>query len=145
MSTQFSGVKCGQPIEADWELERDLWNWGVMPQHQAIVMDLVNAHLMESHEQFSTIVIAVDSEFPSEDEVTWEKTNPALNDEEGLGNYIHLWTNPEDGMLAIIVIRPDLQEYDEPAENEWEPEEERTYPGNMTETEWLSAHFGEEG
>jgi len=146
MSTTFSGVKCGQPIEADWEFERELFNWGVMPQHEAVVMDFVNKHLVESHSEHSDIVIMVDSEFPADEDVVWEKTNPELSNDESLGNYIHIWVNPETGLLWITALRPDLLEYEEPVENDWEPEEEeRNYPRGMTKTEWDNARNGEEG
>jgi len=147
MSTTFSGVKCGMPIDADWELEKELFNWGVLPEHEALVMDFVNHHLVESHLEHSDIVIWVDSEFPGDEDVVWTKSNPELQDTNDLGNYIHFWVNPTSGMLCITVLRPDLQEeYFEPEEEGWEPEdEERIYPGGMTKTEWDNAKNGEEG
>ena len=145
MSTNCKDVPAGMPISEQWELEKDLFNWGVLPKHQALVMDAVNKHLMDVHEQHSTMDITADSAFPENaDEVEWVKINPQLTDSGDLGNYIHIWAHPETGQLFITVLRPDLEEYDEQSEED-APEEEEEGPWGWTRTEYNSAKFGEEG
>lgn len=114
MSTTCKDVPAGMPISEQWELEKDLFNWGVLPEHEAMVMEIVNKHLTDVHEQHSTVDITLESAFPGNaNEVEWIKNNPPLADSGDLGDYIHFWVHPNTGQLVIIVRRPDLEAYPE--------------------------------
>ena len=112
MGTALCDVPAGMQISEQWEAERDLFMWGVMPEHIPQVMDRINKHLMDVFEAHSNVDITMDSQFPrNADEVAWVKENPTIKADGAPENYIHYWFHPVTGEMLIIVVRPDIADY----------------------------------